>query len=97
MAEVKLIKSEQGLLKVRGEITHDSVDALVDAELSSENPVLQIDFSEVTRSDSSGLALMLHWMRNAKKQQFQLQFSNIPENLMALAKMCNLDDVLPLV
>ena len=40
-------------------------------------PNLQFDFSEVNSSDSAGLALMLEWMRYARKNNKTLQFKHI--------------------
>ena len=46
---------------------------------------LTIDFSQVTGVDSSAVALLLEWRRRAQRVGKTLVFVNLPANLMALA------------
>lgn len=46
---------------------------------------LTIDFSEITAVDSSAVALLLEWRRQAQARGKTLEFANLPPNLLALA------------
>ena len=46
-----------------------------------------IDFSQVTGVDSSAVALLLEWRREAEARNVALEFENLPANLLALADL----------
>jgi phospholipid transport system transporter-binding protein len=48
---------------------------------------LTIDFSKITGVDSSAVALLLEWRRQAKARGKRLDFVNLPPNLLALAQL----------
>jgi phospholipid transport system transporter-binding protein len=55
-----------------------------------------IDFTDVTRTDSAGVALLVEWFRQAKAQQRELRYINAPAQMMAIIRVADLDDILPL-
>ncbi|HWK74151.1 MAG TPA: STAS domain-containing protein [Povalibacter sp.] len=57
-------------------------------------PRIEADFGAVTESDSAGLALLLEWLRLARKSGQQVHFGNVPEQIMALARISEVDDLL---
>jgi len=48
---------------------------------------LTIDFSAITEVDSSAVALLLEWRREAARVGKSLNFVNLPANLLALAEL----------
>lgn len=58
------------------------------------NPVF--DLSQVTQCDSSALALLTAWARDAKKLGKEVRFTHLPSSLMAIAKLSALEKVLGL-
>lgn len=48
---------------------------------------LTIDFSGITAVDSSAVALLLGWRRQAASRGKALEFVNLPANLVALASL----------
>lgn len=48
---------------------------------------LTIDFGAITSVDSSAVALLLEWRRQALQKQKTLVFVNLPANLLALADL----------
>ena len=48
---------------------------------------LTIDFSDITEVDSSAVALLLEWRREAARLGKGLYFTNLPANLLALADL----------
>jgi phospholipid transport system transporter-binding protein len=55
---------------------------------------LTIDFSGVTGVDSSAVALLLDWRRQAAQRGKQLAFVNLPANLVALAELYGVADLI---
>jgi phospholipid transport system transporter-binding protein len=48
---------------------------------------LTIDFAGITAVDSSAVALLLEWRREALRLKKGLEFVNLPANLLALATL----------
>jgi phospholipid transport system transporter-binding protein len=48
---------------------------------------LTIDFGAITAVDSSAVALLLEWRREAARVGKELHFVNLPANLLALAEL----------
>ena len=48
---------------------------------------LTIDFARITHVDSSAVALLLEWRRQAQRRGKRLEFVNLPANLLALASL----------
>jgi len=65
------------------------------AQLFTGHDQITVDFGAVTRSNSAGLALLLEWQRLARRDGQSLHVRNLPESLLNVAKMCELDPLLP--
>jgi phospholipid transport system transporter-binding protein len=57
---------------------------------------LSVDWSKVDAVDSSAISLMLAWQRAAQRQNVQLRFINLPENLLSLANLYGVTELLAL-
>lgn len=55
---------------------------------------LTIDFAQVTGVDSSAVALLLEWLRQAKARGTTLAFVNLPASLLALARLYGVSDLI---
>jgi phospholipid transport system transporter-binding protein len=55
---------------------------------------LTIDFAGIDAVDSSAVALLLEWRRQAGRRGKTLQFVNLPENLIALARLYGVEDLI---
>ena len=55
---------------------------------------LVIDFADVTDVDSSGVALLLHWRREALKLGKALRYVHLPPNLVSLAELYSVDEMI---
>jgi phospholipid transport system transporter-binding protein len=53
-----------------------------------------IDFAGVTEADSAALALIFKWQRDAEKKGRKIHCLNIPANVMSLAKLYGVDDLI---
>jgi len=55
---------------------------------------VDIDLKGVSESDSSGLALMIEWLRLARIAKRQIHFENVPAQIEALARISEVEDLL---
>jgi phospholipid transport system transporter-binding protein len=81
---------------ISGPVTLANVGAVL-AEGSSQlrAGARTFDLDEVTEIDSSLLAAMLSWMREARRQQAEIEFANLPEGLATIARLYGVDGLLP--
>lgn len=54
------------------------------------------DLAGVSYVDSAGLALLIEWIRLATNNGTTLRFRNVPDALMAIARLSDLAESLPL-
>jgi phospholipid transport system transporter-binding protein len=84
-------------LQLAGPLTLQTVKALFDRGLQADGSAsLVVDLARVEAVDSAGVSLLLTWLREAQRTNITLCFSNIPENLMSLARLYGVADMLPL-
>jgi phospholipid transport system transporter-binding protein len=55
---------------------------------------LTIDFAGITGVDSSAVALLLEWRRQAQRLGKALVFVNLPANLLALARLYGVEELI---
>jgi phospholipid transport system transporter-binding protein len=53
-----------------------------------------VNLSGVTRVDSAGLALLLEWLRQARSERRAIQFTALPDKLLAIARLSGVDGLL---
>jgi len=63
----------------------------------SDNSVetITIDLNGVSQSNSAGVALLVEWLYQARKNNKVIRFLNIPEQLLDIAKISALESILP--
>lgn len=98
MSRAAVQRAPDGRLILEGELSFATVtrlngDAL---KLLGETDAIRIDLQGIARSDSAGLALLVEWMRTAHRLGKPIQFLNIPQQMLAIARVSSLDQVLPL-
>ena len=79
---------------LEGELTVHSIPALVRqgyAAIDAVKGPVTIDLSRVTRVDSASLALLIDWLRYAKRQQKKLSFTHLPEKVQQMMRLSNLE------
>lgn len=82
---------------LRGELSFATVTDLSkrSAEMLWQAERVTLDLAGVTRTDSAGLALLVEWLRLAHRKDKAIQFRNIPQQMMAVAQVVGLDELLP--
>jgi len=84
---------------LEGDLTKETVNALRTAFsrlLTGPDSHFDIDLSNVGHSTSVGLSLLLCCVRDAKKANKTVAYTNMPKELFEMARVSGLDDVLPL-
>lgn len=90
-------EDQQHVFRVSGELTLSTAkQALAQSEMLFDNAAqLNIDLTDVTQADSAALALLIAWMRFAKRHNKKISFFNIPNQMIAIAKASGLEQHLP--
>jgi phospholipid transport system transporter-binding protein len=97
MSELQITRTDSGVYRVVGSLVFATVgDALKQsAQIFSTEQQLAIDLSAVTSADSAGLALLIEWYRLAARGNKSIRFIGAPTQLRALAKISDIDALLP--
>lgn len=87
------------VLKLEGALNLASMSRLLgETETYASQPqlpdCLAIDFSHVSDVDSSAVALMLHWRREAEKLGKAMRYIHLPPNLQSLAELYGVDQLI---
>jgi phospholipid transport system transporter-binding protein len=91
-----MIRREGERLVVSGSLTLASVAAaLREGNAAIGEGVRIVDLAEVGELDSSALALLLAWLREAKRQNRSLAFANLPQGLTTIARLYGVAELLP--
>lgn len=98
MAEAKVERRKAGRFALVGDLSMRTVPALWERTRSvlDEAPTWEVDLAEVARSDSAGLALLVEWLREAKRRGSELRLLHVPDQMLAIARVSSLDRILPL-
>lgn len=92
MTALASIQEENGLLSIKGKLSFSEVMHVWEASLPwlKKQATLLLDLGQVGVCDSAGLALVLEWIKYAKAHQKTIRFSNMPAQLMSIAKVSGL-------
>ncbi|HEX4300621.1 MAG TPA: STAS domain-containing protein [Gammaproteobacteria bacterium] len=63
--------------------------------LFADHKRIQLDLSGIGSTDSAGLALLIEWTGWARREKRKLTFTHVPEQALALAKISEVDKLLP--
>ena len=98
MSAASLTQPEPGRVEVHGELSFDTVPALVEPmrKILAERDHVAVDLAAVSRGDSAGVALLVEWMNLAERLQKSIAFLNIPQQMLSIARVSSLDQMLPL-
>ena len=92
-----MISRDGNCWHVSGRLAMDTVAALVgvSAQFKGETRVV-IDLTQVEAVDSAAVSLLIGWVREAQRSKVNLCFAHVPENLLSLARLYGVVDLLPL-
>lgn len=91
-----MIRREGERMVVDGALTLAQVAALLDEGKAAIGAgARSVDLAGVGELDSSALALLLAWLREARRQGRELAFSNLPQGLTTIARLYGVAELLP--
>lgn len=92
-----MIRRDGSRMVVAGPATLATVAALLEKGREQiEAGVATVDLSEVSELDSSALAMLLAWLREARARGRELAFVALPAGLVTIARLYGVADLLPL-
>jgi phospholipid transport system transporter-binding protein len=88
----------KGRFRLTGHLGFDSAaHALVESRtLFGDHKRIGLDLSGIESTDSAGLALLVEWTGWARREKRKLTFSHVPGQALALAKISEVDELLPI-
>ncbi len=91
-----MIRISGDRVEVSGPMTMpDAKQLLAEGEAAIASSATSFDLAAVTEMDSSCLAVVFGWMRAAKAAGKTLRLLNPPQNLLSLAEVYGVADLLP--
>lgn len=94
----KLKKSTAGIIEVSGILNFSLVVDLLKSSrpyFSGEKNIT-FDLGGVEKTDSAGLALLVEWMLMAEKAGQKIAFQHLPKQMLDIARVSGLDEILPI-
>lgn len=97
-SETTLTEQSPGRWLLQGDLGFDTVTAVLQHSgvKMLQHTQLQVDLNGVTRADSAGLALLVEWLRESERAGNDIAFINVPGQLLSIARVCGLDEILSL-
>jgi phospholipid transport system transporter-binding protein len=85
-----------GAFAIRGDLTFETIAAVLAASQSlfAAHQRIEIDLSEVAQADSAAVALLLEWLSWARGFDRQIQYQNIPPQILAIAQISGVAELL---
>ena len=93
---VSLVNEGAGRFRLEGDVGFGTVMHLLhDSRHQFEHEErVRLDFGGVERINSAGLALVIEWMREARQGGWTIELINPPEELLAVARICDVEELL---
>ncbi len=98
MAEIAFETGQPGHFRLKGCLQFDTVNhALQEGlELFADQPRIELDLQAVEATDSAGLALLVEWAGWAHREKRTLRLRHVPPQVLALARISEVDKLLPI-
>ena len=91
------INNEDNILRFSGELNRDTLMLYSPFKLlNTLSGKVIFDFSALSNVDSAGLAWLIQQLGQARRQELQVEFSKVPAQLLALAKVSAVTALLPI-
>jgi phospholipid transport system transporter-binding protein len=91
-----MIRREGGRIVLSGPVTLANVAALqAEGSRHLQEGVRVVDLGEISEMDSSLVALMLAWLRDARARNAEVSYANPPESLRTIARLYGVEPLLP--
>lgn len=97
MTEISIEDGGNGRFRVSGPLTFGTVGKALEAgkELFGHHRHIELDLHGVEGTDSAGLALLVEWAGWAHREHREILFRHLPAQAHALARISEVDKLLP--
>lgn len=94
--EFSITASGPGRLEARGAMSYASAGHALQEGLAliPRESECTIDLSQVTEADSAGLAVLVEWLATARVRKTTIHYLAIPAQILAVARISDLDELL---
>ena len=96
MQSIRISSPTKGTLLLSGELNLSNVHICWPTRLADIKQAVVGDLQGISQADTAGLAWLINLLRDCKSQNIQFTLSNVPETLINLAKISDVDGFLPL-
>lgn len=97
-SSIELQASSSGRIEVRGALTFATARRARDQGLraitDTHSRQLEADCAGVNAADSAGLTVLLDWLAHAKQEGKSLQLANLPTEILAVARISDVEELL---
>lgn len=90
------IAYDAGVCRITGALNFSTAGAALASvdKLIRQHSELEIDLSGVSECNSVGLALLIEWLAIARREKHSVTFNHIPDTLLQLAGVCQVDGLI---
>jgi phospholipid transport system transporter-binding protein len=98
MSEAQLEALGEARYRLSGELSIDTVPAVLRhaKHLFDDDGTVQVDLGGVSRADSAGVALLVDWRTEAQRRKRQIVFTQVPPQMLAIARVSGVAELLDL-
>ncbi len=83
-----------GNWNISGDVVITNANDLLKQSQAFDINNTKVDFTDVTDVDTSAVSLILEWKRRAEKENQSLSFVNLPANLISLAQLYDVAELI---
>ncbi len=96
MTKAVIAKTGDSRFSIEGELNVQTVGGLLieSSVLFAGAKLLELDLTGVYRSDSAGVALLVEWLIDASHKDVPVRFKNVSDQMLAIARISDVDTVL---
>lgn len=96
MSTLAHITTDNGRLIVSGQLNFSTTKTLWQASLPLLNELTEwhFDLAKVVSSNSAGVALLIEWLKYAKRSKKIISFTRIPQQLQTIAAISGVSQLL---
>ena len=96
MSDIRFEDLGDGKFALHGDLTYATVARALylSKDLFEDHATIELDLSGIRDGDSAGLGILLEWVNWAKNFVREIRFTSIPRQIVAIAQISEVDDML---
>jgi phospholipid transport system transporter-binding protein len=97
--QVSVLQERNNAYYLSGELSFETVPLLWQQSqvvLKDKAASVIFDLTEVTQSDSSGVALLVAWTQHLHRQSRTIHFVHLPKQMLAIIQLAGLKNIVPI-